>query len=92
MALENSIKRPCHQAYYEVLHEMHLLDHPPNFLFLPSVMIRGHRGRVPLDVPFYTQHCFRSRKRGASATGEQCGEGILRFHHQGMIEANDHIN
>lgn len=47
---------------------------------------------MPKDVPLYTQPCFRSRKRGASATGDQRGEGMYSFLIQDMIEANDHIN
>ena len=71
------------RSYYEVLHETHLLDHPPTFLFLPAEVIRGHRGLVPKDVALYTQPRFRSRKRGASATGEQRGEGMYSSAHSG---------
>jgi hypothetical protein len=47
---------------------------------------------VAKDVPLYTQPRFRSRKRGASATGEKGGEGMYSSLIQDMIEANDHIN
>lgn len=47
------------------------------FFFLSCEVIRGYRGLVPWDVPMYRQPCFRSRKRCASATGEQRGKDTL---------------